>query len=114
MNLEVWVNGCLWDVRVPREVLASVENARWFLGPGIQLQIRQEKVMSKRIFEANGLYVTSVAQPLGAGPVLEFDTAGANPRLNEKEIWLLFESLQAWLDEHGRISSLLGLDDPNR
>jgi len=73
--------------------------------------------MSERIFERNGVYVTSVAQPLGAGPALEFDTAGNNPRLNRDEAFALLLALSNWVfctDTARRKAKTTGLENPNR
>lgn len=53
--------------------------------------------MSTRIFEQNGLYVTSMTAPAGQGRVLEFDSHGA--RLNEIEVRLLLVALTAWISD---------------
>jgi len=60
-------------------------------------QLVEKRSMSERIFEANGLYVTSVAQPLGAGPALEFDRGTPNPRLNAEEAFELMTALAHWI-----------------
>ena len=78
--------------------------------------------MSERIFECNGLYVTSVAAPGEAGPVLEFcQSVGTsepiNPRLNRDEAFALLLALSNWVfctDTARRKAKNPGLDDPNR
>lgn len=41
--IEIWVNGCLWEVVAAGEVLASIDNARLWLGSGIRVQIRGDR-----------------------------------------------------------------------
>ena len=78
--------------------------------------------MSERIFEVNGLYVTSVAAPGGTGPVLEFsqDTWPDNPRLNPEQADALLVAIGLWIGRcrpdilEKREKRKAGLDNPNR
>ena len=67
--------------------------------------------MSERIFESNGLYITSVAQPNHQGPALEFCAAGQNPRLEEQEVRKLIIQLAEWVKNRALDRRKLKLTD---